>query len=80
MAVVGEIFRRLAAAVKEKKELLLGYFGDGCRRVEVFFFLLSFFFRGSLRVEGVFQESLGEKHFSSESLEGKNGKRASPAS
>ena len=49
--------------MKERKELLLGYFGDGCRRVE-----------------GVFQESLGEKHFSSGSLEGKNGKRASPAS
>ena len=48
MAVVGEIFRRLAAAVKEKKELLLGYFGDGCRRVEVFFFLAIVFFQGEL--------------------------------
>lgn len=43
-------------------------------------FWLPFFFKESLGVEGVFHESLGEKHFSSGSLEGKNGKRASPAS
>ena len=63
--------------VGERGSAVRDIFGD---REVFFFFWLSFFFRGSLRVEGVFQESLGEKHFSSGSLEGKNGKRASPAS